>query len=476
MTPIVDADRRLPRAALCLAAGLVAAASIPPWGWWPLAIPAVAALAWATDGIDRWTHRFWLGAAFGLGLFVPGLWWMAEFHAIGVVLVMLLETAFVATATAVAPPRGRLRVVALPAALVLAEAARGAVPFGGLPMAGIALGQVGGPLVGVARLGGHLLLLGVTALAGAALARRHLLAAAVVVLVAVAGHLAPDGGAPVDTIETAVVQGGGPRGFRGVETDPRRVFDAHLAATGEVRPPVDLVLWPEDVVDIEDRIDRTEEGGTLAALADGLDTTLVAGVVEDVEGTRFTNAAVAWGPDGELLDRYDKKHRVPFGEYVPGRSIIERFADLSVIPRDAIVGRRGNRLDTPAGPLGVVISFEVYFADRARAAARAGGQVLLVPTNAASFTTSQVPTTEVAAARLRAVETGRDLLQAAPTGYGAVIDHRGRVRARTTLSRRQVVHRTVSMRDGTTLYTRLGDVPVLLLALLVVAAAWRGKS
>ena len=473
MAPIVDADRRLPRAAACLAAGLVAALSVPPWGWWPLALPALAALTWATDGVDRWTHRYLHGLAFGIGMFVPGLWWMAEFHAVGVFLVILMEAAFIGAATAAAPPRGRLRIVALPAALVLAEAARGALPFGGLPMAGLALGQVGGPLAGTARIGGHLFVLALTALAGAALARRHVIAATAVVALGIAAVVAPDGGGPVDTVDTAVVQGGGPRGFRGVETDARRVFDAHVAATDGVRPAVDLVLWPEDVVDIEDRIDRTEEGDILAALADSLDTTLVAGVVEDVGGTRFTNAAVAWGPDGRLLDRYDKKHRVPFGEYVPGRSFIERFADLSVIPRDAIVGRRSPRLDTPVGPLGVVISFEVYFADRARAAVRAGGRLLLVPTNAASFTTSQVPTTEVAAARLRAIEAGRDLLQAAPTGYGAVIDHRGRVHARTTLSRREVVHRTVALRNGATLYTRFGDLPVLLLGVLVLAWAWK---
>jgi apolipoprotein N-acyltransferase len=471
-------SRRQGRLAACLAAGVATALSLPPWGWWPLAVAGLAVLTWATDGVESWRARLGSGAGFGVGMFVPGLWWMNEFHAVGAIVVVAFEALAVAAAVAVAPGRGRLRVVALPAALVLVEAARGAFPFGGLPMAGIPLGQVSGPLGGVARIGGQLLVLGMAAVAGAAVAeavrRRFVVAtaaAAGVVLVTLASVVAPDGGGAVRTIDTAVVQGGGRRGFRAVETDPAGVFDAHLAATERVHPSVDLVLWPEDVVDVEDAVARVPEGAELAAVADGLDTTLVAGVVEDVGGTRFNNAAVAWGPDGALLDRYDKVHRVPFGEYVPGRKLIERFADLSVIPRDAIPGRAPNRLDTPAGPLGVVISFEVFFPDRARAAARAGGQVLLVPTNAASFTTSQVPTTEVAAAQLRAVETGRDLLQAAPTGYGAVIDHRGRVQARTTLGRRQVLHRTVALRDGTTVYTRIGDLPVLVLALAGLALA-----
>ena len=456
------------RLAVCVVAGVLTALSVPPWGWWPLAFVGLALLATATHGVNRWRARAVAGAAFGLGMFVPGLWWMNDFHAVGGPLVMLLETAFLAAAVAATPPDGRWRVVALPAALVLAEAARGAIPFGGLPMACIPLGQAAGPLAPMARVGGQLLILAAVALVG----MRKAVAVAAVVVVGVLSAAAPDGGDPTGTLDVALVQGGGRRGFRAVESDPQAVFDAHVAATAAVTPGVDVVLWPEDVVDVDRPVDETEHGAVLAAAADGLDAVLVAGVVEDVQGTRFSNAAVAWGPDGAVLDRYDKVHRVPFGEYVPGRAVIDRFADLSVIPRDAIPGKGPGRLDTPTGRLGVVISFEVFFADRARAAANAGGRVLLVPTNASSFKTSQVPTTQVAAARLRAIETGRDLVQAAPTGYGAVVDHHGRVHARTTLGRRQVVHETVALRDGTTAYARVGDVPMVVLSLLGLGVAW----
>jgi hypothetical protein len=73
----------------------------------------------------------------------------------------------------------------------------------------------------------------------------------------------------------------------------------------------------------------------------------------------------------------------------------------------------------------VLISYEVFFAERARAATRAGGRVLLVPTIASSYTTGQVPAQEVAAARLRAIETGRAVVQAVPTGYSALLDRTG---------------------------------------------------
>ena len=122
---------------------------------------------------------------------------------------------------------------------------------------------------------------------------------------------------------------------------------------------------------------------------------------------------------------------MPFGEYIPARSFFARLADVSAVPRDAIAGRGPGVVDTPAGRLGVLISYEVFFQDRGRAAVRAGGRLLLVPTNASSFDDAQVPAHELAVARLRALETGRWVVQAAPTGYSAVVDHRGRVLARS---------------------------------------------
>ena len=84
-----------------------------------------------------------------------------------------------------------------------------------------------------------------------------------------------------------------------------------------MKPPVDLVLWPEDVVDVSRPVRETAEGRQLAELARRLHATLVAGVVEDAGARHFRNAAVAWGPRGRIVARYDKVHRVPFGEYIP---------------------------------------------------------------------------------------------------------------------------------------------------------------
>lgn len=461
-----------------LAAGVLLTLSLPPVGLWLLGPVGVAALAWVVGRSASWRGRLAAGVGAGLGLYGPGMWWATEFHALGWALLVALETLVLAGAVAlVRPARVAL---GLPAALVLAEAVRGRWPFGGLPLAGLDLGQVDGPLLAGARLGGHLLVVGLVGVAGVGLwglARRRWVVAGVCVgvtaAVAVAGAAAFDGGRPAP-LSVVAVQGGGPRGLRAVDADPARVLEAHVAASQSVPAGAALVVWPEDVVDVDGPLEGSAEEQVVAGVARDLGATLVAGVVEDLPGTsRFRNAAVVWIADGTVVDRYEKVHRVPFGEYVPLRSLFERLADLSNVPRDAIAGRGPGTVDTPVGRLGVAISYEVFFADRARSAARAGGRLLLVPTNASSYTTAQVPAQELAAAQVRAVETGRWVVQAAPTGYSGVVDQRGRVRARGPLGRTATVDATVELRSGRTWAVRLGDWPVMVLAGVALAFTHR---
>jgi apolipoprotein N-acyltransferase len=127
---------------------------------------------------------------------------------------------------------------------------------------------------------------------------------------------------------------------------------------------------------------------------------------------------------------------------------------------------------TPAGPLGFLVSFEIFYAGRSHVSVRAGAELLVVPTNASSYSASQVPAQEIAAARIQAVETGRDLVQAAPTGFSAVVTQRGVVVERSSLGSRQVLTATVALRRGFTPYDHWGDLPVLVLALVALVCGW----
>jgi apolipoprotein N-acyltransferase len=461
---------------LAVVAGVLTALSLPPWGWWPLAFVGLGLLYRVLEGRSP-RGRLLLGWLAGLGMFGIGWFWFIEFSGPGGVLSIAAEALFLGVGAVLVPPRhGRL--IAFPAAVVLVEVLRGAWPFEGLPLAGVALGQVSGPLAPFARVGGGLGLLLLAAALGLALAelvrgriRPALAAAALVVVATGLGMVAPDGGADLDTIDIAIVQGGGRRGFRAVESDPADVEKAHFEATVDVQPGQhDLVFWPEDAIDIDDPVAETEEGERLSALAGHLQSTLVVGVVEGEGTDHFRNKAVAWGPDGRLLGEYEKVRRVPFGEYIPFRSLVGKVGDISAVPADAIKGKGPGILRTPAGRLGVLISYEVFFNDRGRKAVDAGGEVLLVPTNAASFSTTQVPTQELAAAQLRALESGRWLAQAGPTGYSGIIEPDGDIVLRSRLGDREIITGQLHARHGLTLFHRWGDVPLALLAGLGVLA------
>jgi apolipoprotein N-acyltransferase len=462
--------------ATAIGAGLLLAASLPPWGWWPLAFAGIAVLdrLLADQPALARFRRGWLVAA---GLLLPSLSWIASFTAPGYAIAVALHATMFATACLACPPRAPARWLALPGAWMLVEVVRGRWPFGGVPVSRLAMGQVDGPLVSVARVGGPLLLDLVTVAGGVvlamALARRWRLAAAPVALLVVvvgAGIVAPRGH-DIAPVRIAAVQGGGPQGTRFNEDDSAEVFRRHLDASASIQGPVDVVLWPEDVVNIEGPVTNSDEGAQLSALARQLHATVLVGVVEG-DGDRFHNAQVAIDPNGDFIDRYEKVRRVPFGEFVPLRGLLEPIAGGQLIQRDALDGNDPAVLHTPAGRFGVAISWEVFFADRARAAIRDGGEVLLNPTNGASFHGSIIQSQQLASSRLRAIETGRWVVQAAPTGFSAVITPSGRIVERTGISEQRVLEATVQRRAGLTIATRVGDWPAFVLALLLVAGAW----
>ena len=271
-------------------------------------------------------------------------------------------------------PAGRWRWVALPAALTVAEAIRFSFPFGGAPLASLAISQVAGPLAPLARIGGPLLLTWATLMVGVALSmlwerrdwRPAFAIAPVAVLLAVA-VVAPDGTPTGRSIEVAFVQGGGPQGTRASNTRARDVVERHLAATRTLAPGPDLVVWPENVIDVA-RFETSVERDEVAAEAERLGVPIIVGITEDAVGRdAFVNAQVVVLPDGTVSSRYEKVRRVPFGEYMPMRGLLKSLgAPVDQVPRDALAGTGPAYLDTPEGRVAVVISWEVFFGGRAR--------------------------------------------------------------------------------------------------------------
>ena len=425
-----------------------------------------------------WRSRFarsWLLAA---AWFAPSMLWMADLTAIGYPIAVLVYSSFMGLAGIAVPaldPRPWVRWLAVPAAFTLAEITRWTLPFGGVPLATTAMSQAAAPLGQIARVLCAVGVVFAVGLAGVALSaawdRRWTVAGAVLALTVVlwaVATIAPRGH-DVRTLRVAVVQGGGPQGTHAAQTDAHLVLQRHLEASAMISTPVDLVVWPENVVDVEGPITANPENRELSELAQRLDTTLVAGITEGVDSHSFVNVAQVYLPDGSPGDRYEKVRRVPFGEYVPMRGFIESVAgaDSGIPMRDAHIGTGPAVLQTPAGPLAVAISWEIFFTNRGRDGVLHGGQILLNPTNGSSYWLTEVQSQQVASSRLRAIENGRWVLQAAPTGFSAIVTPSGQVVARTSISEQKVLERS-----GETIATRIGPMPVVILAVLLVLASW----
>ncbi len=485
--PTADPDGSSPRisgrgptALACVAAGVCIAGAVPPWGFWPLAFIGFAIfdqLLIGTSARQRF-RRGWLTTASWL---FPAMLWMFDLTAPGYVVASIIYATYFGIASSLTPAEGRLRRIVLPGAVAVAEMARWYWPFGGVPLANIALGQVESPLAVTARIGGPLLIIALVVAIGQALSAvakpedgsNRMYPAAVVaglVAVTIVGAWLHPRAEDVSEIDVALVQGGGPTRTRASADQEPIVLARHIEATQAAELDVDLILWPENVVNPGRFLSMATARERVAQVAIDNEAVLLPGwfhgIPEDPSGS--VNYHVAVTPDGETVDRYDKVRIVPFGEYVPLRGVIENFYD-ALPGRDVRPGTEPPVLDTPLGPIGVSISWEAYFERRARDAVANGAQILTNPTNGSSFWLTQVHTQQVASNQLRAIENDRWLLMVGPTGLSAVISPDGELKQRTGIGERIVLTDTVQLRDGRTLFSLVGPWPMLAYGLAALA-------
>jgi apolipoprotein N-acyltransferase len=192
--------------------------------------------------------------------------------------------------------------------------------------------------------------------------------------------------------------------------------------------------------------------------------------VLDLATWRYYNSVVSIGGERRF---YYKQHLVPFGEYLPLRRVLGDSLDALAVPNADFSGGEATQplLEAAGYPVATSICFEVVFGEEIlRALPQAA--LLVNVSNDGWFGDSLAPHQHLEMARLRSKETGRPMLRATNTGISAIIDETGRVIARSRQFEEAVVTGTVTPRQGATPYVRMGDAPVVILALFCLLLPW----
>lgn len=291
------------------------------------------------------------------------------------------------------------------------------------------------------------------------------------------GLMAPTVDGP--TLRVAIVQGGSPCPGTHCPDENRLIYESHLALTQSLDPAdVDLVVWAENSMGTP--YEPEENADVRAALeteARRLDAYLLVSGTRVVDSEEFLNINTFFGKNGSQAGVYLKRHPVPFGEFVPVRTIFEFVPQLERVPRDMIRGDGPVVFSTDVGSIGSVISFEGAFERYVRSEARAGAQIQVVATNESSYGRGSASDQLIGMARVNAAAVGQDLVHAAITGKSAFITSQGEIVDTTELFEVTVLYGEVSMRTGgPTVYTRLGDwVLALAIAAALIAAFAPGR-
>jgi apolipoprotein N-acyltransferase len=229
------------------------------------------------------------------------------------------------------------------------------------------------------------------------------------------------------TTTVAAVQGNGKAGyFDGAA--PGDVLAAQASATlalidKNVQP--DMVVWPENGSDLNP-LENKQAADVLDYLGNALQAPLVVGTITENEG-KYYNSSLLWEPGYGSTDQYDKKHPVPFGEYVPDRAFWEPFAPdlIGLIQREYTPGTRDNVFDIGGVMAGLSICFDIADDALTRDAVRDGAEVILAQTNNADFGRTDENQQQLAIARLRSIETARSLVNISTVGTSQMIGPRG---------------------------------------------------
>ncbi|GGO59706.1 apolipoprotein N-acyltransferase [Microbacterium nanhaiense] len=463
-----------------IAGGLAFMASFPAPGIWPLAFVAIALSLVSLIG-RRPGGALLVGSAFGAAFYFPHISWTAGFlgdnelawvpwaalasfetllMGLGAILISL---AYRWIGRIVRSPLWRMAAtsVAVAGLWTSREIVLGSWPFGGFPWGRVGMGQVGSPLgqfaswVGVDGLTFAIVLavaLAVEAtrlIVGRRRIRRWWTLAAPAFVLAVVILVPQFPTHAVGTLRVAAVQGNGPTAYLD-ERARYDVLDAQLQATDvALDAGADLIAWPEGSVGLDPRRDD-KAAGVLTAVAQVTGAPILLNAAADV-GDDTYNMSMLWTENG-VEQTHSKRNPVPFGEYVPVRHVFEKIVPslIGMIGREYTPGTDAPTMEVGGTTIGLAICFDVLYDSLVHESIEEGAEVLVFQTNNADFRGSDENLQQLEFARMRAIETGRTVVNVSTVGTSEVIAPDGSTLEQVGVDTAGAIVRDVELREGTT--------------------------
>jgi apolipoprotein N-acyltransferase len=442
MTPLLRPLN--PWLALVVAAlsGFALEASFPERGWWPMAFVGVILLLWSLVG-RRPRTAFLIGFVSGAAFWGSLIHWLTLYLGpIPWLALAGLQTIFFgfgAMALAVVLNRGNARwpsrwgrfgvvPIVLAALFTAREALTSVWPYGGFSWGRLAHSQSEGPFVNLVAWLGTSGLSFVVALLASLLyqvlrsgqARKMWPVVAVATVVALV--IPPF---PVDisgSTRVLAVQGNSNSGLF-AQHSPGDILQDHVSGTlpyaGE---NIDMVVWPENGSDL-DPLRSKISAQTLNYVSTALKAPIVLGTITTNSAGEYFNSSLVWEAGKGATAQYDKIHPVPFAEYMPNREFFRALQPdlVDLVSRDYQFGTRPNVVDVAGVLAGISICFDISDDQQAYDMISAGAQIILAQTNNADFGRTDESVQQLAIARLRAVETGRSVVNISTVGTSAII-------------------------------------------------------
>ncbi|MDQ3766395.1 MAG: apolipoprotein N-acyltransferase, partial [Actinomycetota bacterium] len=288
--------------------------------------------------------------------------------------------------------------------------------------------------------------------------RRSVTLAATAVILVAAPALLPAQTAGGGEARIAIVQGNVPRDYAGSFFDKELdIIESQVRLTVGLRDQnPDLVIWPESSVGI-DPYRYPDVRRSLAEAARAVGAPMLVGGEVDVGSQKRKVVVLRITPTGRIRGFYQKRHHVPFGEYIPARRFLDWIPMLDQVPTDSIPGRGPEVFMLAGGPVAPVISFEGDFGSLVRQSIDAGGRLLVVATNTSTYGFTWNSAQHVAFSQLRAAENGVWVVHAALSGISAFIAPDGAVVQSTPLWQAVTAVQRVRFSTVATFYARTGD-------------------